>query len=193
MPHQNKILNDNRRLLRLLNGGTVFTSFDTETTGLSRTTDRIIEVGCVKFDRTGIIGRWSSLVNPCRPVPRMITELTHISMEMLRNCPAADSVIPEFKNFTDGTVLVAHNARFDLNFINEECGRLGCKAAANSAIDTLQLARWAYPSLGKYSLSFLADRMGIRQTSAHRAADDADVCRQIFLRILEDTAELQKA
>ena len=188
MPPQNnadfspvKLLKDYKRLRRLINeNGAVFCAFDTETTGLSYKKDKIIELGAVRFDKSGVLASYNSFVRVDFPLPQIITQITHITDQMLLDAPAIQKV------------LVAHNAQFDWNFVNAERTALGMKELKNKAIDTLDLARWAYPVNKKYSLQYLAAGMKIDVQAAHRAYDDARVCMEVFLRAVRDTDSVQK-
>jgi DNA polymerase III epsilon subunit family exonuclease len=188
---QNKFIKDFRKLNRLLSDGSVFTAFDTETTGLHPESCRIIEIGAVKFNRDGILETYGKLLNPGRTIPAEVSRICHIDDKMVVSCPAIAAVLPEFLDFIKGTILVAHNANFDVGFLNAELIRNGHKEITNHIIDTLELSRWAYPRLGKYSQQFLAAALRIKVENAHRADDDAQVCRELFLRCIRDTATVQ--
>jgi DNA polymerase III subunit epsilon len=188
----NKLLCDYKRLLRLLNSGVVFTAVDTETTGLTPETCRIIEIGAVQFDKTGILSTFNTLVNPECPIPAVATNINHITDEMVGSQPVIKAVLPEFIAFAGDSILVAHNAPFDLLFINKELERSRMPSMTNKAIDTLNLSRWAYPTAAHHSLQYLAKVMNIEAKDAHRACDDARVCSEIFLRCLKDTESVQK-
>ncbi|MCI1209244.1 MAG: 3'-5' exonuclease [Treponema sp.] len=189
---QTRFLKDFRKLNRLLQDGSVFTAFDTETTGLHPESCRIIEIGAVKFNRDGILGTYGRLIKPGKPIPAEISGICHIDDEMVAAAPTAAEVLPEFLDFIQGTVLVAHNANFDIGFLNAELVRNGHRELNAHCIDTLELSRWAYPRLGKYSQPFLAAALHITIQTAHRAEDDARVCREIFLRCIRDTASIQE-
>lgn len=200
MPPQNnepfspvKLLKDYKRLRRLINeNGAVFCAFDTETTGLSYKKDKIIELGAVRFDKSGVLDVYDSFVHIDFALPPIITNITHITDAMLEGAPDIQKVMRDFEEFSKGCVLVAHNAQFDWNFVNSERTRLGMKELKNKAIDTLDLARWAYPVNKKYSLQYLASGMKIQVEAAHRANDDARVCMEVFLRAVRDTDSIQK-
>ena len=110
---------------------------------------------------------------------------------MVNNQKPINSYLPTFLDFINNTVLIAHNAQFDLNFLNSECEKCNLPVTKNKFIDTLDLTRWAYPTLGKYKLEFLTDVMKIDKGNAHRALDDAFSCREVFLRTLKDTDPIQ--
>ncbi|QTQ12081.1 3'-5' exonuclease [Treponema parvum] len=183
----------NYKLLRLLlEDGAVLTAFDTETTGITCETDKIIEIGAVKFDIDGVLDTYHTLVDPLSDIPEDVTNVNHITNEMVKGSPPVGKVLPDFLRFIDNSILVAHNANFDLNFMNTELLRNGMKPLKNKTIDTLELARWAYPKLGKYALQFLAKTFSINVENAHRADDDALVCMNLFLRCLKDTDSMQE-
>jgi DNA polymerase III subunit epsilon len=188
----NKLFRDYKRLLRLLNNGAVFTAVDTETTGLSPETCRIIEIGAVQFDKSGILNTFNTLVNPESPIPADSTNVNHITDTMVASAPVIKTILPEFIKFTGNSILIAHNAPFDLLFINKELERCRMPSMGNKAIDTLNLSRWAYPSSAHHGLQYLAKAMNIKVEDAHRACDDARVCSEIFLRCIKDTESVQK-
>ena len=200
MPPQNnapfspvKLLKDYRRLRRLLyENGAAFCAFDTETSGLSYKNDKIIELGAVRFDKGGVLKTYGSFVKIDFPLPPIVTQITHITDSDLEKAPGIEKVMRDFEEFSSGSVLLAHNAQFDWNFVNAERARLGMKELNNKAIDTLDLSRWAYPVNKKYSLQYLAQGLKIDVKAAHRAFDDARVCMELFLRILRDTDSIQK-
>ena len=189
---QNKLIEDFRKLQILLDSGATFIAFDTETTGLSSTTDRVIEIGAVKFDKDGIKDKFEKLINPQKPIPPECTEINHITNEMVKDAPLAGEALKNFSDFIKDGILIAHNVNFDLNFINEELSRAKLPETKNKALDTLTFVRWAYPLLGKYNLQLMARLMNIDVTEAHRAYDDARVCMEVFLKTLEDTKSVQK-
>jgi DNA polymerase-3 subunit epsilon len=102
--------------------GPIFIAFDTETTGLEPKTDKIVEIGAVKFDRLGLIGRFSVLINPGIPMPAEAARVNGITDEMLRKQPPLEEVLPDFLRFIGKGILVAHNAPFDVSFINAALG-----------------------------------------------------------------------
>ena len=137
-----------------------FVVFDIETTGFSSVEDRIIEIGAVKVQHGEIIDYYSTFVNPAVPIPFEITNLTSITDEMVVDAPKIDVVLPEFLSFVGDAVLVAHNAGFDVGFIEQNCKNLGlgCKI---TYLDTVALARVLLPTLSKYKLNIVAKTLGI--------------------------------
>jgi len=188
-----KLLTDYKRLYRLLQGGAVFCAFDTETTGLYSKQDRVIELGAVKFNRDGVLGTFDTLINPQIPLPPVCRQVSHITDEMVRDAPVAAAILPEFLRFANGCILVAHNALFDIRFVDEELKRANLIPMNAQAIDTLNFSRWAYPANGHWKLQFLAEQFGIEVKAAHRASDDARVCMEVFFRCIKDSMNRQKS
>ncbi len=188
----NKFLKDYRRMFRLLDRGGTFVAFDTETTGLNAEECRIIEIGAVKFDRNGVIEKFGTLVDPQTPIPQRITQITNITDSMVHGRPLIGAVLKDFITFIGESILVAHNAQFDLRFLKAECERSGLPAVSNQVVDTLQFSRWTFPELGGYRQTRMAQVLGVKVLSAHRAYDDAEVCGNIFLNLIKASAERQK-
>ncbi|MBQ8562185.1 MAG: 3'-5' exonuclease [Spirochaetaceae bacterium] len=174
-----------RELLRLYQGGAVFTAFDTETTGLNASSDRLLEIGAVKFNKDGVMGIFNQLINPCRFIPAVVTQVNNITMEMVRDCPTEDQVLPSFIDFISDTILLAHNANFDLKFVNTALSRCGYQPMQNMTEDTVHLSKAAFPELPYHKLQFLAQQFRINPGNAHRAQDDARVCMEVFFRCLQ--------
>ena len=185
MQHPNKKITDLRRLRKLYEEGAVFTAFDTETSGITPTTSRIIEIGAVRFTKDGIISKWSKLFDPDQILSPFIINLTHITQEMVDAADPINKHIRDFLNFLGSSIIVAHNAQFDLNFLNAECENCGLPLTKNQAVDTLQLSRILIPEAEYHKLDFLADFLGIDKGSSHRALDDAITCMELFKKCLE--------
>jgi DNA polymerase III epsilon subunit family exonuclease len=187
------LLNDYRRMNRLLQSGTIFCAIDTETTGLKPAEERIIEIGAVKFDKSGVLETYSSLVNPRILIPPFCQELTGITNKMVFGQKEFYEIADDFLAFLGAdSVIIAHNAQFDLRFINAELERIKKSPLPNKAIDTLRFSRWSYPENEHWTLQYLANKLKIEVKSAHRASDDARVCMEIFLRCITDTSKMQK-
>ena len=180
MQHPNKKITDLRRLRKLYEDGAVFTAFDTETTGVSPTNSRIIEIGAVRFSQDGILAKWQNLFYPDQILSPFIINLTHITQEMVDAADPISAHIRDFLKFLDSSIIVAHNAQFDLNFLNAECEHCGLPLTKNYAVDTLQLSRIIYPDTESHKLDYLADYLGIDKGSSHRALDDAITCMGLF-------------
>jgi DNA polymerase-3 subunit epsilon len=171
----------------------VFTAFDLETTGLDPQKDRIAEIGAVKFDRRGLICRFSTLIDPGIPMPPGAGRVNNISDEMLKGQPSLEEVFPDFLRFIGNSTLVAHNAPFDCGFLNEKlkASRESLSWTApfsslpNRVVDTLVFAREVLPGRKSYKLQELASDLNIRAVYAHRAEDDARICMEVFIRLIE--------
>ena len=185
MQHPNKKITDLRRLRKLYEDGAVFTAFDTETTGITPTNSRIIEIGAVRFSQDGILAKWSHLFYPNQILSPFIINLTHITQEMVDAADPISAHIRDFLSFLDSSIIVAHNAQFDLNFLNAECENCRLPVTKNHAVDTLQLSRIIYPEAERHKLDFLADYLEIDKGSSHRAFDDAVTCMELFKKCME--------
>ena len=157
--------------------------FDIETTGFSSVKDHIIEIGAVKVENGRMTERYSTFVNPGVPIPFRITSLTSITDEMVMDSPKIDVVLPEFLAFVGDAVLVAHNASFDVGFIEQNCKNLGLPHEY-TYLDTVALARVLLPTLSKYKLNVVAKALGISLENHHRAVDDAGATAEIFERFV---------
>ncbi|MBN1630443.1 MAG: hypothetical protein JW990_11810, partial [Thermoleophilia bacterium] len=127
-----------------------FVAIDLETTGARAGTSKITEVGAVRIEGFREVKHFGTLVNPQRPIPPMITQITGITQEMVADAPRIEEVIPELLEFLEGAIVVAHNAAFDVGFLNYELQRLKGRRLGEGAIDTLPLARALAPGLPNY-------------------------------------------
>ena len=166
-----------------------FVVFDIETTGLNSHTNEIIEIGAVKIKAGRIVDRYSQLINPGRPIPYHITEITSITDEQVANEPKIDEVIGKFVDFVGDAVLVAHNAPFDMGFIKREIKKYLNIDYQCSVIDTLQMARDLFPDLKKYGLGDLNKTLGLALEKHHRAVDDSQATANMFIIFLEKYKE----
>ena len=158
--------------------------FDIETTGFSAISDRIIEIGAVKVEHGVITDKFSTFVNPGRPIPFKITELTSITDEMVMDYPGIEVILPQFLEFVGDAPLVAHNAGFDVGFIEQNCRYQDIEPHFVS-VDTVALARVLLPSLSKYKLDVVAKALDISLENHHRAVDDAGATAEIFVKFIE--------
>ena len=158
--------------------------FDIETTGFSAVYDEIIEIGAVKVVDGEVKDHYSVFVNPQRPIPAHITELTSITDDMVADAPGIEEILPEFLAFCQGSSLVAHNAEFDVGFIEEKADKLGLETDF-TVLDTLSMARLLLKELNKFKLNTVCKHLGIKQEHHHRAVDDARVTAEVFLRFIE--------
>ena len=158
--------------------------FDLETTGFSAIKDKIIEIGAVKVVNGEIVDRFSTFVNPKRPIPFEITQLTSITDEMVMGYPDIETILPQFLEFAAGGVLVAHNAGFDVGFIEQNC-RYQDIEPDFVYVDTVAMARVLLPTLSKYKLNVVAKALGISLENHHRAVDDAAATAEIFVKFVQ--------
>ena len=166
-----------------------FVVFDIETTGLNSHTNEIIEIGAVKIKAGRIVDRYSQLINPGRPIPYHITEITSITDEQVANEPKIDKVIGKFVDFVGDAVLVAHNAPFDMGFIKRDIKKYLNIDLECSVIDTLQMARDLFPDLKKYGLGDLNKTLGLALEKHHRAVDDSQATANMFIIFLDKYKE----
>ena len=153
-----------------LNGPMV--AFDIETTGLDRKRERLTEIGAVLLENGEIKERFQTFVNPGKPIPFEIVQLTGITDEMVRDAPGQEEAIRAFLDFVGDKPLAAHNAEFDMGFIREGCTRYGIPFSATS-LDTLALSQNLLPELGRYKLNLVARHLELPDFQHHRAVDDA--------------------
>lgn len=161
-----------------------FVVFDIETTGFSAAEDRIIEIGAVKITDGVIVDRFSTFVNPEVPIPFEIQQLTHITDDMVLEAPKIEKALPAFLDFVGESALVAHNAGFDVGFIEQNCVRLG-RSRTFTSVDTVGLARVLLPTLSKYKLNIVAKALNISLENHHRAVDDAAATAEIYVKFIE--------
>lgn len=158
--------------------------FDVETTGLSAVHDVIIELAAVKMQNGQVVEKFSEFANPHRPLSQHIRDLTHITDDMLQDAPEIDDVIGRFLTFIEGSVLVAHNARFDMAFLQAAVKRIGHPPVDNPVLDTLELARFLYPKLRNHRLNTLSDKLGVTLEQHHRAVYDAEATGHVLFKML---------
>lgn len=163
--------------------------FDIETTGLSKEKEMITEIGAVKVADGKIIDRFSTFVNPQRPISAEITKLTGITDDMVKDAPTIENILPEFLKFCEDTVLVAHNASFDTGFIRIAAERAGLGELHHTIVDTLELARALLPELNKHKLDIVCEHLGVTLNGHHRAVNDAEATAEAFIKFLDMLAE----
>ena len=165
-----------------------FIVFDLETTGFSPIKDKIIEIGAVKVEKGEITERFSTFVNPQIPIPFKITQLTSITDTMVLDAPPIEEVLPRFLEFVGDGVLVAHNASFDVSFIEQNCRYQDIQPDFTS-VDTVAMARVLLPTLSRFKLNIVAKALNISLENHHRAVDDAGATAEIFEKFVEMLAE----
>lgn len=166
-----------------------FVVFDIETTGLSKETESITEIGAVKVVDGKIIDRFSTFVNPERPIPAEITKLTGITNEMVADAPVITEILPKFLEFCQDAVLVAHNANFDTGFIRLNAERKCGIEVKNTVLDTLELSRSLLPELKKHKLDIVCEQLGVSLEGHHRAVNDAEATAEVFLKFIDMLVE----
>ncbi|MBU8877869.1 PolC-type DNA polymerase III [Bacillus sp. FJAT-29790] len=163
--------------------------FDVETTGLSAVYDTIIELAAVKIHDGEIIDRFESFANPHHPLSATTINLTGITDDLVENAPEVGEVLQKFHDWTGDAILVAHNASFDMGFLNVGYKKNNLGKAQNPVIDTLELGRFLYPDLKNHRLNTLAKKFDIELTQHHRAIYDAEATGYLFLKMLREANE----
>ena len=158
---------------------------DVETTGLNTRSDEIIEIGAVRIENGAEVAEFSELINPGRPVPDRVVEITGITSAMLRDKRSLMEVMPEFAKFCEGAVLVAHNAGFDMAFFRRAFKQAGLPFDF-TIVDTLALVRSQYPQLKSHRLGSMCKQLGISLLNAHRAVHDARATGLMLVKVLAE-------
>lgn len=166
-----------------------FVVFDVETTGLSAVYDTIIELAAVRVKNGEIIESFERFANPHHPLSSTTTELTGITDDMVKDAPEVEEVIKDFSDFIGDSILVAHNAKFDMGFFYEAAKKAGLPPKAYPVIDTLELARLIHPELRNHRLNTLAKKYNIELTQHHRAIYDTEATAHLFLKLMKEAAE----
>ena len=166
--------------------------FDLETTGLSPEFEDMIEFGATKVIGTHIVERKQFFIKPTKSIPQFITDITSITNEMVADAKPESEAILDIKEYIGDATLVAHNANFDITFINAKLVKYGHQPLTNPTIDSLAVARMVQPKSKKYRLESVANRYNVTYDTmvAHRADYDADVLARVWLRMLVDLKEL---
>ena len=167
---------------------------DLETTGFSATNEKITEIGVMKVKNGEVIDEFSTFVNPEKHIPERVTEVTNITDEMVADSETIEKIFPKLLEFLGDdkeTVIVAHNANFDVGFLKQNAKVLGYKFDY-TYLDTLSLAKDLFPDYKKYKLGKIAENLGIKVEVAHRALDDVDTTVKVF-RVMLDMLKEKKA
>ncbi|GEL75840.1 PolC-type DNA polymerase III [Tenuibacillus multivorans] len=163
--------------------------FDVETTGLSASYDKIIELAAVKVYQGEIIDRFERFANPHQRLSQTTIDLTGITDDMVKDAPEIEEVMQDFYDWMGQNVLVAHNASFDIGFINAAFQRMGIEKVTNPVIDTLELARFLYPELKNHRLNTLCKQLNIELTQHHRAIYDAEATGYLLWSLVKSAME----
>ena len=165
-----------------------YSVLDIETTGLSKNTDKITEFGIIKVKNGERLGEFECFVNPEKEIPQKVVEVTNITNDMVKDAETIDKVLPRVLEFVKDTVLVAHNATFDIGFIKHNADQLGLEFNP-TYIDSLPLAKELFPHFKKFKLGIIADNLGIEVDVAHRALADVDTLvkvMEVMLKMLDE-------
>ena len=161
-----------------------FIVFDLETTGFSNKNDKITEIGAVKIENFKVVDRFSQLINPQKDISYKVQELTGITNDLIKDKPTIEEVLPKFIEFIGDSVMVAHNADFDMGFMQQKCREQNIEFK-NTSVDTLTLARTLLPHMKRFRLNLIAKELGVPLLNHHRAVDDAEATAHIFIKFLE--------
>ncbi len=181
------LVDDTNKIVYDINDQTTdstFVVFDIESTGFYKDTCRVIEIGAVKIKNGEIIDSWSTFVNPECKIPKEITELTSITDSQVKDAKVFSEQIDDFLAFCEGSVMVAHNANFDMGFMKEEAKRCG-KSFDFPYLDTMVLARCMYKELHNHKLDTLCKHLKVINAHHHRAVDDAKATAEVFVKMLQ--------
>lgn len=168
----------------------IYTVFDIETTGLSVSKHKIIELAAIQLQNGVEIARYSTFVNPHEPISYAIQQLTNITDDMVAHAPEIEEILTEFVQFVGDSILVAHNANFDMGFIQYNLHCLGRDKLTNPVLDTLELARRLHPTLKNHRLHTLADKYKAPLHNHHRAIDDTLALGGILNGLLADANQV---
>jgi DNA polymerase III epsilon subunit family exonuclease len=157
---------------------------DVETTGFDPKVERIIEIGIVHMRNGEVVDRFTSLVNPDKPVPEEVVKLTGIEPESLIGAPRFADIAHEVMRHLEGKVFVAYNLPFDRAFMTAELGRVGLEIPCTHFLDPLVFVRELHKSEGSKRLTAVAERLGVPLASAHRASDDAEAAGHVLYKLL---------
>lgn len=161
---------------------TAYVIFDVETTGFNPRVEDLLEIGAVKFRHGQIVAEFHRMIRPGKEISAEIQKLTGITPEMVQDAPQPAEVLEEFRQFIDGSVLVAHNAQFDIGFIKAKFQVYLNTLFLPVYLDTLTLARSVWPEFKSFRLNALAKELNIGLANHHRAVDDARCAAEIMVK-----------
>lgn len=162
-----------------------FIAFDLETTGFLPGVDQITEIGAVRFVDGEVEAIFSTLVNPQKAIPEVVTKVTGITDEMVKDSPVIESLLPAFAEFCGEDPIVAHNAPFDVQFLTADIKKYETQAPTGPILDTFGMSKKIIPGMANYKLGTLIQHFKIPNSEFHRAEADATYCGKLFLILLE--------
>jgi len=171
----------------------IFIAFDSETTGMWAPINRLVELSAVKFTlNLGEIETFDFLINPQKVIPQDVIEIHGITNDMVKDSPVAKPVLKKFKKFCgDDSILMAHNAPFDISFVGTALRRNKMKFGDNLIVDTIEICKEFFPDLASYSLLNLIKKFGMSQSQDHRALSDARFVYYLFRHAAEKFPKIE--
>ena len=164
--------------------------FDLETTGISCSNDKVVEISAIKVNNHKVVSKFTTLVNPECPIPYNASRINGITDDMVKDAPVFKTVLNDFLVYIEQYVLVGHNIHaFDMKFIYRDCKQFFGKIPENDYIDTLKMARKCLPQLGHHKLTDLADYYGIPTKGAHRALNDCYMNQKVYEYLGKETSK----
>ena len=161
-----------------------YIAFDVETTGTVPRVDEIVEIGAVRFEKGKPVKEFGSLVNPNRKIPEEAGRVHGISNEMEKDAPPLPHVLEQFAAFCGDTILVAHNAPFDVKFIGAGIQKHKTRSPMGQVLDTYQISKQSLPNIFSHRLENLVKHFNISSSGFHRAVEDSAYCGQVFVKLL---------
>ena len=162
-----------------------YIAFDLETTGFLPKMDQIVEIGAVRFIDGVPDAKFSTLINPNKPMPEAASRVNGITDDMLVGKPTIDTILEPFADFCGDDILIAHNAGFDTQFLAADITKFETRAPAGIILDTLSMARKVLPGLSNYKLGTLVQHLQIVAGDFHRAEQDAGYAGELFLKMIQ--------
>lgn len=163
----------------------IYSVIDVETTGLSPTRNRVIDIAIISVQKGKIINIYECLINPNTKIPKYISKFTGIEDKHVKNKPTFFEANYEIKDLIENTTIVAHNAAFDVGFVTEEFKRVDVTLDINYMC-TVNLCRKLYPKLKKRNLDAVTNHFGIKVEDRHRARGDAEATAKVFMQMQQD-------
>ncbi|MBC7743415.1 MAG: 3'-5' exonuclease [Bdellovibrionaceae bacterium] len=162
-----------------------FIAFDLETTGTVPGVDQIVEIGAVRFNAGVVESVFATLIDPMRSIPPGATAVNRITDQMVQGKPRIETILASFAEFCEDSIMVAHNAPFDAQFLTCDIKKFESAAPRGLILDTLPISRKVFPGIPNYKLGTIVQHLKIPTTGFHRAEEDATYCGQIFLELIK--------